>query len=140
MGFTKKTPMWYDLSIRTSNDPRTFSADVHVPSDSPWFKGHFPGNPVLPGIAQIAMVFDLLSHALSGPLRVTQVQRVRFKQMIVPGDSLYVSAEARPAGDGSYAFRISKGQELVCSGVMTVKTTEQDIEQAKGEPTDAGGY
>jgi len=27
-----------------------------VPVDSPWFSGHFPGKPILPGIALVYMV------------------------------------------------------------------------------------
>jgi 3-hydroxyacyl-[acyl-carrier-protein] dehydratase len=119
-GFTKKSVMWYDLCVRTSNDVQSLSADVHVPPESPWFRGHFPGNPILPGIAQLAMVFDVLRHAFDGPSRVMEVSRVRFKQMILPDDRLVVEVTARPARQGSYAFRITKSGELVCNGTMGV--------------------
>jgi 3-hydroxyacyl-[acyl-carrier-protein] dehydratase len=119
-GFTKKSVMWYDLAVRTPNDAQSLSADVHVPPESPWFRGHFPANPILPGIAQLAMVFDVLRHAFDGPLRVMEVSRVRFKQMILPGDRLVVVVEARPALQGSFAFRITKYGELVCNGTMGV--------------------
>ena len=76
----------------------TLSAEVHVPAGASWFDGHFPGWPVLPGIAQLGMVFELVRHALDGPVRVTEVSRVRFKQMIVPDDRLTVVAESRPGG------------------------------------------
>ncbi|HEY6000632.1 MAG TPA: hypothetical protein VI078_15200 [bacterium] len=99
--------------------------DVWVPADSPWFDGHFPGQPVLPGIAQLAMVADLIQSALGLPARVAEVSRVRFKQMILPGEQLQVSAEPRPGRDGAYAFRITRGETPVCSGTMVVKSVER---------------
>lgn len=120
-GFTKKSAMWYDLAVRAQKDGQALSAEVCVPSGSPWFDGHFPGAPVLPGIAQLGMVFDLIRHAFEGPVRVTEVSRVRFKQIILPEDRLVVAAEPRPGKTGTYAFRIAKGEELVCSGTMVVE-------------------
>lgn len=112
--------MWYDLTIRAPYDARSLSADVFVPPESPWFSGHFPGNPILPGVAQLRMVVDAIRHAFDESVRVVEVSRVRFKQMVLPGDRLVVTAEARPNKVGSYTFRITKGDELVCNGTMVV--------------------
>ena len=115
--------MWYDLQNRRHSDD-ALGAEVRVPTESGWFDGHFPGHPVLPGIAQLAMVFDVIQGALGVPARVLEVSRVRFKQMIRPEDRLTVSAEPRPGRPGTYAFRITKGEEVVCSGTMMVKHLE----------------
>lgn len=96
---------------------------MHVPEDASWFDGHFPGWPVLPGIAQLGMVYELVRHALNGPVRVVEVSRVRFKQMIAPDDRLTVVAESR-AGDSRYAFRITRSDEVVCTGTMTVANVQ----------------
>lgn len=113
--------MWYKLSdIRRCDG--VMVADVRVPEESPWFDGHFPGHPVLPGIAQLGMVADLIQEALGFPARVVEVGRVRFKQMILPGDQLQVSAEPRPGRDGAYAFRLTRQETVVCSGTMLVRS------------------
>jgi 3-hydroxyacyl-[acyl-carrier-protein] dehydratase len=126
MEFTKKSPMWYDviISAQKHSADGTLSAEVHVPAGASWFDGHFPGRPVLPGIAQLGMVFELVRHALDGPVRVTEVSRVRFKQMIVPDDRLTVVAEPRPGGGGRYGFRITRQDEVVCTGTMTVAAVQ----------------
>ncbi len=112
--------MWHDLENRSQSDG-ALAAEVRVPASSRWFDGHFPGYPVLPGIAQLAMVFDLIQGALGVPARVLEVSRVRFKQMIVPADRLQLVAEPRPGREGAYAFRVMKNGEVVCSGTMMVK-------------------
>ncbi|MCJ8501596.1 3-hydroxyacyl-ACP dehydratase FabZ family protein [Desulfatitalea alkaliphila] len=127
--------VWYHLTIRTPYDAQCPSADVHVPPSSPWFNGHFPGHPILPGVAQLGMVLDVLRHAREMPLRVVEVSRVRFKQMVLPDDHLVVTAEARPGKNDNYSFRISKDEVLVCSGNMVVAAAgaKEAKDSAKGE-------
>ena len=61
----------------------------------PYLQGHFPGNPIMPGVlsiealAQAAGIMIRLSHPerLSSCL-LTELQDVRFRRTIVPGDAL----------------------------------------------------
>jgi len=117
--------MWYDVDISAGNhgEDGILTAEVYVPASASWFDGHFPGWPVLPGIAQLGMVYELVRRALDGPVRVVEVSRVRFKQRIVPNDRLTVVAESR-SGGGRYAFRITRGDEVVCTGTMTVAAVQ----------------
>ena len=97
------------------------AAEVRVPKESPWFDGHFPGNPVLPGVAQLSMIFDVIQNAFKEAIKVTSLRRVRFKQMILPEDRLEVVVESRKFHQ-DYTFRITKDDELICSGNMVVDT------------------
>lgn len=96
------------------------STDIHIPSDSPWFDGHFPGEPILPGVAQIGMVFDAIRKAHNQDLIISGVRRVRFKRMIRPDDRLKIIATPLKKEMDAYSFRILIQDETVCSGVMTV--------------------
>ena len=113
--------MWYILKEMKRSEDNEISADIHVPSDSPWFRGHFPGEPILPGVAQIGMVFDAIRNACNQDLKISSVRRVRFKQIIRPDDQLKVIATPLKQNDGSYSFRILLQDEAVCSGVITVE-------------------
>jgi len=96
-------------------------AEVRVPADSHWFCGHFPGEPILPGIAQLGMVYDLLARAADPKRPIKSVSRVRFKQAIRPDDRLKIFASFRKEEVDSYSFRIMIEEEVVCSGVMTLQ-------------------
>lgn len=96
-------------------------ADIRVPSDSPWFVGHFPGEPILPAVAQLGIVFDVIGRFSGQQIEIEGVERVRFKKMIRPDDPLRVIVEPRKGRNNSYSFRIALQEELVCSGFMTVK-------------------
>lgn len=113
--------MWYMLKEMNGSEENEISAGIQVPPDSPWFDGHFPGEPILPGVAQIGMVLDAIRNARNQDLKISSVRRVRFKRIIRPDDRLTIIATPLKQAVDSYSFRILIGDETVCSGVMTVE-------------------
>ncbi len=119
--------MWHELIRLNSTGEAGGSAECRLPRDSFWFDGHFPDNPILPGVAQLAMAFDLIKACVSETvLRVAEIRRVRFKQIIDPGDSVEVKIIRRKGQAEWYDFQILKNNELACSGSMRMKV-ESDL-------------
>ena len=116
---------WYSLKNLRLSDLNEISADIRVPPDSPWFCGHFPGEPILPGVAQLEMVFVIINQSCNQNLKISGVRRVRFKQIVRPNDRLRVIATPLKKETGAYSFRIMLEDELVCSGVMTVENRRE---------------
>jgi 3-hydroxymyristoyl/3-hydroxydecanoyl-(acyl carrier protein) dehydratase len=112
--------MWYSLNDIKRSASGEVSASVEMTEDSPWFSGHFPGEPILPGIAQLGMVFDAISQSSDQNLKISSVSRVRFKQIVRPNDRLEIIATPMEEESGVYSFRMMVGEELVCSGMVTV--------------------
>ena len=100
----------------------------HVPVDSPWFYGHFPSHPILPAIALIDLVKRMLDdrEGKDGtPLSIRQLKRVRFRQIVRPGEDIFVAVTPEKKADGGrYRFKISspnKADKAVADGlVLTV--------------------
>ncbi len=113
--------MWYKLNSIEKSDSEQIVAKIQAPPDSPWFSGHFPGQPILPGIAQLGMVFDAIRHFGNPDKKISHISRVRFKQMIRPDDHLHVVVTPQKGQAGSYAFRIMLDAELACSGLMKIE-------------------
>ena len=112
--------MWYVIKHVDDSNPEEISLDIQVPAESNWFSGHFPGEPILPGIAQLGMVFDAINRTENQNFKITGIRRVRFKQIIRPDDPLRVTVKPQKNSAGTYDFRIQVNAELACSGVMTV--------------------
>jgi len=112
---------WYELKNLKMSDSRQIFADIHVPPDSPWFCGHFPGEPILPGIAQLGMVYDAINRSVDQNLEISTISRVRFKQIIRPNDPLTIVATPQQGLSKAYVFRVMVAGEVACSGVIKVK-------------------
>jgi acyl-CoA synthetase (AMP-forming)/AMP-acid ligase II/3-hydroxymyristoyl/3-hydroxydecanoyl-(acyl carrier protein) dehydratase len=62
-----------------------------VPSESPYFDGHFPEFKLLPAAAQIAIITNMLSRYFDGRFLVREIKRIKFQDMIRPGSSLVLN-------------------------------------------------
>ncbi|MCL1979722.1 MAG: hypothetical protein FWG62_01425 [Proteobacteria bacterium] len=111
--------MWYLLLDLEVSSPDDIRARVMVNDDSPWFSGHFPDYPILPGIAQLKMVADVIGLARQERLWIKRLHRVKFKRIVRPGERLDIFAAAMDPGV-LYSFRIAHETEDVCSGTMSL--------------------
>ena len=96
-------------------DKTKLSASVTIGKDDPWFSGHFPENPILPGIAQLKLVFDLIARCAEKKLQVAELSRVKFRKIITPGELLDIRVNCVKT-DKQYSFQITSGSDDVCSG------------------------
>ena len=74
----------------------------NVTFNEPFFQGHFPGKPVMPGVLIIeamAQVGGILAYQTAAPERRNRLiyfmgmDKVRFRKMVVPGDQIIFNAE-----------------------------------------------
>ncbi len=112
---------WYSTLDLETSDTGKMVLNARVPPDSPWFDGHFPGDPTLPGIAQMEMAVDAVRLVEGRNISVEKFRKVRFKRVIRPGENLKIVVTPKKTEDGSYAFRILVEDELACNGVLFVK-------------------
>ena len=76
----------------------------NVTINEPFFQGHFPGHPVMPGVlviealAQTGGILTQLSHQTdsSGKLfYLVKIDNAKFSRMVVPGDQLTLEVELK---------------------------------------------
>jgi 3-hydroxyacyl-[acyl-carrier-protein] dehydratase len=75
----------YSLTILESAAGR-LSAEVRYDAAHPVFEGHFPGNPIVPGVCTLDMISDTLRDQIGGGLQLESAANVKFLQLIRPGD------------------------------------------------------
>jgi len=66
------------------NPVRKYSAILALDSSHQIFEGHFPGNPVLPGVCQVEIVRELAEEILGLKLLLSQASQVKYLNIINP--------------------------------------------------------
>lgn len=114
---------------------KSIVAIKNVTINEPFFQGHFPGKPIMPGV----LIIEALAQA-AGVLGFKSQEKkpkdgylyyfvgcddVRLRRPVVPGDQLTLQAEIVAVKRGLYKFaaRASVGDELV--GTMTILCAER---------------
>ncbi|MGQ9556726.1 MAG: 3-hydroxyacyl-ACP dehydratase FabZ [Desulfurispora sp.] len=99
----------------------------NVTINEPFFAGHFPGRPVMPGVlilealAQVGAVCALAAPGMQGKLLLfAGIDRVRFRRPVVPGDVLRLSVEvvSLRAAAGKCRARAEVGGELAAQAEL----------------------
>ncbi|MCJ7465183.1 MAG: 3-hydroxyacyl-ACP dehydratase [Maribacter sp.] len=62
----------------------TIEATIELHKEHPIFKGHFPGNPVMPGVCMIQIIKELTEKALDKNLFLSAFSNIKFMAIINP--------------------------------------------------------
>ncbi len=96
--------------------------EVRIPDDLRWFDGHFPGYPVLSGVAQLDRLV-LPGLALIRP-ELTELRKLtglKFTKRILPGDR--VELLFTWLGDTEASFSVRRGETVCAAGRLSFEAT-----------------
>ncbi len=94
---------------------------IEIPQGSAFFAGHFPGHPILPGVAHLALV----SQALGKEARIAEIASLRLRNPVRPGNVLDLNLDG-PAADGTVRFDLLRGTDRVSQGTLRLGPLEED--------------
>ena len=113
--------------VLESDGERKLTAIKNVTFNEPFFTGHFPQRPVMPGVLMLEalaqasgiLIFQVLKE-LPGPdnwFYLAGMDKARFKRIVEPGDQLKLDVELIKTKAGIWKFQgvASVDGELACS-------------------------
>ena len=90
-------------------------AELRVAATHPCLAGHFPGNPVVPGVLILDAIVGALEGWTGSPVRLLGIPQVKFLQPLLPGQAATIEL----ARDGSRVrFRVLRDAQVIASGEL----------------------
>ena len=93
-------PMFFVDRVEELDLEERIVATKNVAANESYFQGHFPGNPIMPGVlqietmAQVGSIPLLMSPNFEGKIAfLAAVDRVKFRRNVVPGDVLTITVD-----------------------------------------------
>ena len=114
----------------------------NITINEPFFNGHFPEEPIMPGVlmieamSQVAGVLGFISKNVKprdGYIYLfAGVDKVRFKRQVIPGDQLILRAEKTMERHSIYKFSCTAcvGDELAASAEITIAEQRTQYHQS----------
>ncbi|WP_303638468.1 3-hydroxyacyl-ACP dehydratase FabZ [Stenotrophomonas tuberculopleuritidis] len=125
-----------DKVVSIDYEKRTIVATKNVSINEPFFQGHFPGQPIMPGVliieamAQAGGVLTQLTlgrDAQSKLFYMVKVDKARFTRQVVPGDVLEMHVEIKRVIRNMAVYDcVAKvdGDVVACAEVLCAGTRE----------------
>jgi 3-hydroxymyristoyl/3-hydroxydecanoyl-(acyl carrier protein) dehydratase len=97
----------------SSADRGWITVDHQFVIDHPAAKGHFPGNPIIPGAVLLDCVVRAVGERSAAPIEIIHA---KFLRPVRPGT--LATLRWQSASDGSVKFECRLGEELALSGAL----------------------
>lgn len=94
--------------VNTSKEEEKTIIKVELDKDHKIYEGHFPGNPVVPGVCLIQMIKEVIEVQQQQKLRLTTADEIKFLNIVNPltANLLDIEIKKRPNAENPLAFSI----------------------------------
>lgn len=101
--------------MAASNSNAMHATVLRVPHDHPSLTGHFPGQPVAPGVLLLDLIVEAAETWLGTTVTVRSLPQVKFIAPLLPGQEAQL--ELKRAGD-EFRFILRRDDAIIAQGIF----------------------
>lgn len=109
--------------VSTSSTDNSVEFQLFVAAELECFKGHFPQQPVLPGVAQLDWAIQLGCQHFGYPANVAKLEVLKFQQILLPDSAVTLSIDHNPAKQ-KLSFRYHSEDRRFASGRIVIGSSK----------------
>jgi 3-hydroxyacyl-[acyl-carrier-protein] dehydratase len=99
------------------------------PPEEPFFRGHFPGSPIVPGVLLVEALAQTAGIAAGQPgrgFRLSAIKAMKFPGAAGPAQEIALSARKLGAIGGLWQFEVTAriGEQIVAEGIVVLSEAE----------------
>ena len=102
-----------------------FEVKLSIKDDVEWFKGHFPGQAVLPGVVQVFWVEQFIRTLYEVPETGYEIKSLKFSSTILPNTDVILTIE-HEINKRRWKFRYWYGSTSFSSGIFLPEEGRDD--------------
>lgn len=98
---------FYKVQKVDTIDSNKYEAHIHLNKDHDIFKGHFPDNPVTPGVCMVQIIKDLTAQTKGVSLSLVSSNNIKFMAVINPvnNPNLRLTLDLKDNEDGTISVK-----------------------------------
>lgn len=106
--------------VQQVNGDQDYTFDIEIDIDHPVFEGHFPGQPVLPGVLQLKLIVDMCQLALGQSLKLKEILLAKYLHFIDPRQSpaIQVIVQIKSTDEGHIVYGQLKDYKTIFSKIQ----------------------
>ncbi len=102
----------------------TVNAQIIIEPSHPSLAGHFPGNPIVPGVVILGEILEHIGESLDQSFMLSNVPSVKFHSPLRPNERLHLTFDVLP--DHLVTFSCQVGSRQIASGQFIFEATNED--------------
>lgn len=100
---------FYTIHAITTGNPGEYTISAELFADHPIYKGHFPEQPVVPGVCTLTVIRECLAKIMGREVTFTAIKECKYLSALIPQSNIPITINITIADDSQLRATVVNG-------------------------------